>query len=251
MNELVHYLNEIWTFNLTVAALVAVPGGLIQGYAGFGGALISLPFFVLLFGPVTGFAMILIVMFLIQASLIPKAVAEADWKEICPLAGASAITMSLGILFLVTADPTFIKKGMGVFIILITLFMISGWRYTGKRRYAVGITTGAIAGGITGSFGVAAFPLSALYFHSSSSGLETIRANVLMALASNLVVAILGLAIQGIYPPTLIARALVIAPIFVCGAFFGQYLFNYAPVNWFKPVVYIILILSAIALLIT
>ena len=48
MNELVHYLNEIWTFNLTVAALVAVPGGLIQGYAGFGGALISLPFFVLL-----------------------------------------------------------------------------------------------------------------------------------------------------------------------------------------------------------
>ena len=96
--------NKIWSFNLTVAALVAVPGGLIQGYAGCGGALISLPFFVLLFGPVTGFAMILIVMFLIQASLFPKAVTKADWKEICPLAGASAITMSLGILFLVEYD---------------------------------------------------------------------------------------------------------------------------------------------------
>ena len=70
----------------------------------------------LLFGPVTGFTMILIVMFLVQASLIPKAVAQADWKEICPLAGASAITMSLGILFLVTTDPTFIKKGVGVLL---------------------------------------------------------------------------------------------------------------------------------------
>ena len=195
--------------------------------------------------------MILIVMFLIQASLIPKAAPKADWKEICPLAGASAITMSLGILFLVTADPTFIKKGMGVFIILIALFMISGWSYKGKKRYLVGITTGAIAGGITGGFGVAAFPLSGLYFHSSSSRQETIRGNVLMALASNLVIAIVGLSIQGIYQPTLITRALVIAPIFVCSAFLGQFLFNYAPVNWFKPVIYTILILSAITLLIT
>ncbi len=251
MNELLIYLSGIWNINMTLAAFVAIPSGVIQGYAGFGGALVSLPFFVILFGPVSGFAMILIVMFLIQATLFPRAVAKADWKEIFPLAGASAVTLSLGLLFLVTADPNFIKKGMGIFIILITLFMISGWRYKGNRRCAVGVTTGAIAGGITGSFGVAAFPLSALYFYSSSSGIEIIRANVLMALVSNLIVAISGLAIQGIYQETLIARAFIIAPIFIISAILGQYLYGYAPVRWFRPAVYAILILSAVSLLFT
>jgi uncharacterized membrane protein YfcA len=250
MNTTLQYLGDIWTLNMTLAALVALPSGVIQGYAGFGGALVSVPFFVLLFGPVPGFAMVLIVMFLIQASLFPKAIGNANWKEIGPLAGASAVTMSIGILFLVSADPTFIKKGMGVFILAITLFMISGWKYTGAKRMPVGIATGAVAGGITGSFGVPAFPLSALYFHTSQSSTATIRANVLMALLCNLIVGIVGLTIQGIYDQTLVVRTLLVAPIFIGGAFLGQYLFSLAPVEWFKRLTYGILIVSAVTLLV-
>ncbi len=234
---------------MTLAALVALPAGVIQGYAGFGGALVSVPFFAILFGPVYGFAMVLVVMFLIQATLSPKAFAHADWKEITPLAGANAITLSLGILFLVSADPTFIKKGMAIFVLAITLFMMSGWKYTGTKRTQVGVATGAVAGGITGGFGVPAFPLSALYFHTSQSATPTIRANVLIALICNLIVGIVGLAIQGIYDQTLVVRTLLVAPIFIGGAFIGQYLFSVAPVEWFRRVTYCILILSSVTLL--
>ena len=234
---------------MPLAALVALPAGAIQGYAGFGGALVSVPFFAILFGPVHGFAMVLIVMFLIQATLFPKAFAHADWKEITPLAGASAVTISLGILFLVSADPTFIKNGMGIFVLAITLFMMSGWKYTGTKRTQVGIATGAVAGSITGGFGVPAFPLSALYFHTSQSGTPVIRANVLMALVSNLIIGIVGLAIQGIYDQVLVVRTLLVAPIFIGGALLGQYLFSVAPVEWFKRVTYCILMLSAVTLL--
>ena len=69
-----------------------------------------------------------------------------------------------------------------------------------------------------------------------------------MALVSNLIVAISGLAIQGIYQETLIARAFIIAPIFIISAILGQYLYGYAPVSWFRPAVYAILILSAVSL---
>ena len=127
-------------------------------------------------------SILVIVMLTGQLQFFSRAAKKADWKAVIPVAGSSSTTMSLGILFLVSADQTFIRHGMGVFILLITVFMMFGYQYTGKRRILVGVVTGSVAGGITGSFGVPAFPLAAIYFHNSASTPEIIRANVLMAL---------------------------------------------------------------------
>ena len=177
MESLLENFDDIWTLSLLLAACVAVPSGIIQGYVGFGGALFAVPLFALLFGPVAAFSIIVILMLTGQLQLISKAVRIADWKEVLPVAGPSVIALSLGVLFLVSADPGFIRRGMGVFILLITIFMIFGYRYAGKRRSLVGMATGTVAGSITGSFGVPAFPLSAIYFHNSASQPEIIRAH--------------------------------------------------------------------------
>lgn len=167
------------------------------------------------------------------------------------MASASAITVSLGILFLVSAEPALIRRGMGVFILLITVFIMFGFQYTGTHRSLIGFSTGAVAGGITGAFGVPAFPLSALYFHSSPSSADKIRANVLTALCCNLIIGIIGLSIQGVYNEPLILRAVIIAPVFMAGVYLGQFLFRIAPVAWFKNVTYGILIVSALVLIIS
>lgn len=242
-------LTDAWALSMLIAACIALPSGTIQGYAGFGGALFAAPLFALLFGPVTGFSMIVILMLVSQLQLFSKAVRKADWKEVAPIAGSSAITMTLGLFFLVSADPSFIRRGMGVLILLITIFMIFGYRYTGKRRATVGVATGSVAGAITGSFGVPAFPLSAIYFHNSSLAPEIIRANVLAALLCTLAVSIIGLSLHGVYDSSVIVRAALLAPIFAIGVYFGQYLFRKVPVDWFKKVTYGVLICTALMML--
>ncbi len=251
MDFLLQNFNEIWTLTLLLAACVALPSGIIQGYAGFGGALFAVPLFALLFGPVTAFSIVVILMLTGQLQLISKAVGKVDWKEVLPVAGPGVVALSLGVLFLVSADPGFIRRGMGVFILLITIFMMFGYRYAGKRRTLVGVATGTVAGSITGSFGVPAFPLSAIYFHNSASQPEIIRANVMIALTCTLIACILGLAIQGVYDASILLRAAILYPVFTTGIFVGQYLFKVAPVEWFKKVTYVILICTALVLLAT
>ena len=251
MNTFFQIFNDVWTLNILLAACIAFPSGIIQGYAGFGGALVSVPFFAILFGPVTGFGMVLIIVFCSQGVVFSKAIGQSNWKEVVPLAGTSAITMSLGILFLVSADPSFIKRGMGFFILLITIFMIFGWQYSGKKRPLIGMGMGAITGGITGSFGVPAFPLSALYFHTSNATAKTKRANVTVTLGCNVMVAICGLIMHEIYDQSLIFKSILISPFFILGTLLGQFLFKIAPVEWFKFVTYGILIIIALALLFT
>ena len=113
-------LSDVLSFNLLLAAFAVFPSGMIQGYAGFGGALVAVPFLAILFDPVTGFAMILFVVLFGQGTHFFKAAKSADWHEVGPVAAASSFTMTIGILFLVASDPTFIRKCMGIIIILIT-----------------------------------------------------------------------------------------------------------------------------------
>lgn len=169
MNPILQNLDEALTLRLLLAACLALPSGVLQGYAGFGGALFASPFFALLFGPAAGFSTLVILMLFSQAPLFPGALRKGDWKEFAPPSISAAITMPLGVSFLVAADPTFIRRGMGVFILIITIVMMLGYRYTGKRRIWVGIGSGGAAGAISGFFGVPAFPLAAIYLHHAES----------------------------------------------------------------------------------
>lgn len=250
-DNILQIFHNVWTLNLLLAACIALPSGVIQGYAGFGGALFAVPLFAILFDPVTAFGMLVILMLAGQLQLFSRAAKKADWKEVIPVAGPSTVTMSIGILFLVSADPAFVRFGMGVFILLVTVFMMFGYRYTGRRRVLVGIATGSVAGGITGSFGVPAFPLSAIYFHNSAAAPEIIRANVLTALCCSLIVGMIGLGLQGVYDGSIILRALLVCPVFTSGIYLGQYLFRIAPGDWFRKVTYAVLICTALGLLVS
>ena len=62
-------LNNTLTYNLLLAAIVAFPSGMIQGYAGFVEAFVAIPFFAILYGPVEGFAIVLIIVLFGQDAL--------------------------------------------------------------------------------------------------------------------------------------------------------------------------------------
>ena len=114
----------------------------MQGYLGFGGAIISVPILVILFGPVTAVGVITPLYIFGAITILPNALKCFDWKEVAPLSISGSISIFIGLSFLVNADPITLKKIMGVFILLTTSLLILDRPYNGPRNLISSLIAG-------------------------------------------------------------------------------------------------------------
>ncbi len=240
---------EVLDTSLLIAIGVAFISAAIQGYSGFGGGLVIVPILAILFGPIEAVAIAAISALLGNAIMWPDAVKKAHWPEAVPLSIGIAIAVPIGLLFLTTADPLIIRHGMGIFILIAAALLISGWLYKGSRNSLTSVIAGLCTGGVMGSFGMPAGPIMVIYYMSSPVAPPVQRANIIISVGVVLVFMLGGLFFNGAYHETTIARAIVITPVFLAGAWSGGYLFKVAPVSWFKKVTYAILIVTGISIL--
>ena len=101
-----------------------------------------------------------------------------------------------------------------------------------------------------GSFGMPAGPIMVIYYMSAPVEPQVQRANIIISVGVVLLFMMGGLFFNGAYHESTVARAIVITPIFMAGAWSGAYLFQIAPVSWFKKVTYAILIVTGVSILI-
>ena len=104
----------------------------------------------------------------IKTTLLPRAIKLADWKELTPPLIAAAIGCFFGVSFLVSNEPDTITSLMGIILILASLMLLSGWKYSGPHNTYAGLAVGGLSGGSLGAFGVPVGQFFALYFLSSS-----------------------------------------------------------------------------------
>ncbi len=240
----------ILDFSMALGACAAIFSGVLQGYSGFGGGLIIVPVLAILFGPLEGIAVASIAGFVGLIHLLPQAAKKAYWPEVTPLAIAIAVATPLGILFLVSADPLLVRRAMGIFIIISAAVMMTGWSYRGSRGLLASATTGALAGGVTGAFGIPGGPFLVLYFLASPNDAPTQRANIVIGIILVVAFLVVGLAFERKYTAETLARAVVIAPIFIVGSAIGAKLFKIAPAAWFKKVALGILLATGVIALV-
>jgi uncharacterized membrane protein YfcA len=65
--------------------------GIIYGYVGFGGALLMVPLFTLLLGPIEAIAIASVIGIFGSAQLYPGAARHARWRELLPISIAIGI----------------------------------------------------------------------------------------------------------------------------------------------------------------
>ncbi|MBT3990601.1 MAG: sulfite exporter TauE/SafE family protein [Rhodospirillaceae bacterium] len=240
---------EVLDTSLLIGTGVAFVSAVIQGYSGFGGGLVVVPILAILFGPIEAIAITSIAGLLGNVLLWPDAIKKAYWPEAAPLSIAAAIAIPIGLLFLTTADPTLIRRGMGVFILVVAALLMSGWIYKGQRNVFTSGVAGALTGGVMGSFGMPAGPFMVIYYMSAPVAPPIQRANIIISVGVALLFMLGGLIISGAYHETTIARTIIITPVFLAGTWTGRYLFNVAPLSWFKKAVYVILIATGVSIL--
>jgi len=236
---------NFFTVALATGFGVAMINGLIHGYTGFGGALLTVPVLTFLYGPVEAIGMVGIISLIGATQLVRETAGQAQWRGVIPVCIGIALLTPVGSWLLFNIDADLVRRSMGGFILVFALILLSGWTYRGPRGVLPSALVGSVAGGINGLTGVGGPPL-ALYYLSSPQPVDVQRANIVICIIFLTIMMLTAIAVGGGYTKLVIMRALVITPAYIFGVWSGTRLFALAPKSWFKKVALIILMITGL-----
>lgn len=240
-------IGDVIDIHLAYGFGIALLASMMTAYAGFGGALVMVPLFTFLFGPVQAIGLMGICGMIGQGHLVASQTRYVRWSEAAPVCLAMLVAIGLGTHFLVSANPKTIRIGIGMFVLISAAVLMSNIRYRGPRGPVPSVMVGLVTGGIMGGFGVPAGPVLVVYYLAGSDSPPVQRANILISAYLMIVLALAGLALRNAIETETLLRAVFIAPGSILGAILGRILFRIAPAAWFRPVAYGLLIAIGIS----
>ena len=223
----------VLTNDLIWAIVVTFAGGLMLGYTGWGGAMVSMPFLTILYGPVAALVIMIIGAVLVTAHLFPTAARKADWRRMTPILVAMAVSVPIGSLLLFSLEPNMIRRIIGWIIVGASILVLSGWRYRGPQGVGASATTGVISGLINGFVGLGGPPL-VIYMLALNQPADVQRANILVFMAITSILILCATLVGGGVTVESSMLGAITAPFQWVGGWLGARLFLYLPGELFK-----------------
>jgi uncharacterized protein len=240
-------LSQLQTLEFALGVLIVIFSGLLHGYTGFGAALMMVPLFSFLFGPVEAVAVSSVIAMAGSVQLYPGAARHAHWRELLPILAALTLFTPIGAYMLFNLDPELIRRAMGGFVLIFALVLMSGWVYRGRRGIAASAFVGALAGTISGAVGVGGPPV-AMYFLASPHPPEIQRANIVIAVAVLILMVLIAVAVGGGFTVETLIRGVILTPAYIAGTWSGSRLFTVAPKQYFRRIALWVLLATGLAI---
>ena len=230
---MIETFNAVLTTDLYWAMVVTFAGGLMLGYTGWGGSMVSMPFLTILFGPVEALVILMIGAVLLTAHLFPAAARIADWRRMTPILIAMAVCVPIGNLLLFALEPNLIRRIIGWLIVGASVLILSGWRYRGPQGVGASAITGVISGLINGFVGLGGPPL-VIYMLALKQTAAVQRANILVFMAITSVLILGSTFVSGGVTTEAGILGVLTAPFLWIGGWLGARLFLTLPAELFK-----------------
>ena len=223
----------VLTTDLIWAMVVTFASGLMLGYTGWGGMMVSMPFLTILYGPVEALVIMIIGALLVTAYLFPTAARIADWRRMTPILIGMAVCVPIGNLLLFALEPNLIRRIIGWLIVGASILILSGWRYSGPQGAGASATTGVISGLINGFVGLGGPPL-VIYMLALKQSAAVQRANTLVFMAITSVLVLGSTFVGGGVTLENSFLGVLTAPFQIAGGWLGARLFLKLPAELFK-----------------
>ena len=204
------------------------------------------PLLALLYGPVEAIAVTSIAGLIGSAQVYPGAARIALWREVGPLSLAAIIATPLGVIVLISVDPEWIRRAIGVFVLLAALLIMSGWVYRGRRGATTSAVTGALCGVVSGVAGVGGPPV-VVYFIAAPEDVEVQRANIVISIGVVILLVFGSMVVGGAVDGGTVTRGVVAAPFYMAGFWVGSRLFAIAPQTLYRKVALWLLIATGLS----
>lgn len=234
----------------TLASAVIIGGaaGVIRGITGFGGALVMTPPFALLFGPWLAVPVVLLLEALVALPMVVQTRRLVRWRMIAPICVAASLTVPFGVHVLVGADPQVLRRAIAAIVVVFSLLLLRGWRYSGRQRLGTSVGLGALSGAMLGATSIGAPPVI-LYLLSGPDPVETTRANLTLYLVISSAAGLAMLWARGVLDARAAWMALALAPGYFGGLLLGVRLFPYFSDTRFRQFALLLLVAMSTGIL--
>ena len=226
---------------VAIALAVAALAGVIRGITGFGGALVMTPPLALMFGPWLAVPVALLLESLVAMPMVVQTRRMVRWRVIAPICVAAGLTVPLGVHVLVSAEPQILRRAIAAIVIVFSLLLLHGWRYSGSQRVGTSVGLGALSGAMLGATSIGAPPVI-LYLLSGPDPVETTRANLTLYLVVSSLAGLTILWARGVLDIPAASMALLLAPGYYGGLMLGVRLFPYFSDTRFRQFALLLLI---------
>ncbi|MBS0224394.1 MAG: sulfite exporter TauE/SafE family protein [Proteobacteria bacterium] len=219
------YIHHLFAGGVWIPLGVTLVAGLMRGFAGFGSAMLMAPIFAILFGSAEMVVTIVAIELVVSLQLFPQVRRRADWKTLAPMSIAACIAMPLGVWALASVDKGTIVTAVSAVIVVFVLLMWSGWKYRGGRSTAATVAVGAASGAMMATTSVGGPPVL-LYLLSGNDPPDVNRANIVTYCFLTQFLLIVIVLASGVAGWEALARAVVLFPLMIAGAWLGGRLFH-------------------------
>lgn len=208
-----------------IAVIVVVTlAGFMRGVTGFGGALLMAPPLSLLIGPVPTVVTALMLETAAAMVMFPDALPKINKRVLLYLTIPACFTVPIGGYLLVTLDALIARKVISAVVVVFSLMMLAGLRYSGPHRPSTSVILGTVVGVLLGATSVGAPPVI-LYLLSGPDPQAVTRANLTVFVTSISVIGLVMLVFAGAFTTQLTVSALLLCIPFVAATWLGGTLF--------------------------
>ncbi|WP_232617807.1 TSUP family transporter [Pseudooceanicola antarcticus] len=201
--------------------LTCLVAGGVRGFAGFGSALIIMPV-AGIFLPLPYAIVAMMGMGVLSwPVIVPRALRQADLREVGTLALAAVAAAPLGLWLLGWLEQEVLRWCVTGVAGLTLLALATGWRYEGRVNWPGLLAVGAVAGVLGGTTGLTGPPVI-LFYLAGAAGAAVVRANTIVFLALLDLGLIAGMFWQGRVSADALWLALVLALPYAAGTLAGQ-----------------------------
>jgi len=235
-------LGTAWALAATAAA-----AGVLRGFTGFGGALVTAPVCTVLLGPAASLGTVVAVNLLTAWQML-----GASWRTmqrglVLPMAGAAAVATPLGVAAVLWLEPELVRHLVGWAVVGSGLLLLVGWHRQGPARLPGTLVVGVAGGVLNGLAGIGG-PPAALWLLAGDGGAACDRAGLVIYVVLTQAATAAVAAGTGVLDREALLRAVWLAPLYMVGTWGGAALFRRAPERLFRVVaVWTVLVLGAVA----
>ena len=233
---------------LLVGAIIVFLGGVVQGCAGFGLSLSTVPVMVLFIQPVTLTPVQTIISLVNNCAVLAGIWRKAAWQQVVWLVAGGICGIPVGIYLLKSLESSWIKAGIGIVVLVVAVAMFAGWTLKLPPRLATLIPVGMLSGILGGSTSLNGPPVI-LYFASQRPDKDVFRASMAAYFTAVNLVATGMFLFSGLLTARVLIMVLAFLLPLIAGTFCGIWVAGQISEHRFRHAVLILLALIGIMLI--
>jgi uncharacterized membrane protein YfcA len=230
---------------IVAAAAIALISGLVRGFSGFGSALIYMPLISAVYEPRIAAVTLLAIDFVSSTPFTIPEFRRCTWREVLPLAIASAVAVPFGTWALLVVNALALRWGIAILVLALLGVMASGWRYRGEPKLPITIGVGLFAGFGGGAVQIAG-PAVIIYWLSRGHAAQSMRANLMVFFTLIDVMLVASYAAQGLFTTDSVALSVLLGIPFVAALALGVRMFHGTSDRLYRNVAYAIIGIAAL-----